>query len=252
MPWHPIEIRHTQTEQAEQRAYDRIYVERGLHQRDSLYLWFLDQVRRFAPPPARLLDISCGEGDFLRFARRAGYSVTGFDFSLAALRRLDQRGGASLPVVMANAQILPFAGASFEVITNIGSLEHYFDPGQAIAEMARVLRPEGVAIILVPNAYGIFGNVLHVLRHGEVFDDGQPLQRYATRRSWERLLAEHGLMARRVLVLERPFPRTARDFWWMARRPHTFVRAVFGGLVPANLGDQLIFVCTLAHPDLNP
>lgn len=252
MPWHPIEIRHTQTEQAEQRAYDRIYIERGLHQRDSLYLWFLDQVRRFAPPPARLLDISCGEGGFLRFAHRAGYSVTGFDFSLAALRRLDQHGGASLPVVMANAQILPFAGASFDVITNIGSLEHYFDPGQAIAEMARVLRPEGVAIILVPNAYGIFGNVLHVLRHGEVFDDGQPLQRYATRRSWERLLAEHGLMARRVLVLERPFPRTARDFWWMARRPHTFVRAVFGGLVPANLGDQLIFVCTVAHPDLNP
>lgn len=80
MPWHPIEIRHTQTEQAEQRAYDRIYVERGLHQRDSLYLWFLDQVRRFAPPPARLLDISCGEGDFLRFARRAGYSVTGSIF----------------------------------------------------------------------------------------------------------------------------------------------------------------------------
>ncbi len=245
MPWYPIEIRHSPTEQAEQRAYDRIYNERGLHQRDSLYLWFLDQVRRFAPPPARLLDISCGEGDFLRFAHRAGYSVTGFDFSLAALRRLDQRGGAGLPVVMANAQILPFAGASFEVITNIGSLEHYFDPGQAIAEMARVLRPGGAAIILVPNAYGIFGNVLHVLRHGEVFDDGQPLQRYATRRSWERLLAEHGLMARRVLVLERPFPRTARDFWWMARRPHTFVRAVLGGLVPANLGDQLIFVCAL-------
>lgn len=243
MPWYPIEIRHTVTEDAEQRAYDEIYSDRGLQQRASLYLWFLDQVLRHAPPPARLLDVSCGEGDFLRFARHAGYVAAGLDFSLAALQTLDRRGGSAIPAVAANAQGLPFADASFDVVTNLGSLEHYFDPAQGVREMARVLRPGGTAVVLLPNAYGLFGNILHVLRHGEVFDDGQPLQRYATRGSWQRLLADHGLATRRVLVLERAAPRTAADLAWMLRRPHTFVRVLLGGLVPVNLGDLLVFIC---------
>lgn len=243
MPWYPIEIRHTPTEEAKQRAYDHLYVEDRLLQRDLHYLWFLDQVLRHAPPPARLLDVSCGEGDFLRFARNAGYAATGIDFALAALQKIDRRHGVGIPALAANAQQLPFADASFDVVTNIGSLEHYFDPAEGAREMARVLRPGGTALVLLPNAYGIFGNVLHVLRHGEVFDDGQPLQRYATRGSWQRLLADHGLRTRRVLVLERPLPRTRRDLAWMLRRPHTFVRAFFGALVPPNLGDLLVFVC---------
>lgn len=243
MSWYPIEIRHTPTEDAEQRAYETIYSDRGLHQRDSLYLWFLEQVLRHAPPPARLLDVSCGEGDFLRFASQAGYAAAGIDFSLAALQTLDQRGGAAIPAVAANAHGLPFADASFDVVTNLGSLEHYFDPAQGAREMARVLRPGGRAVVLLPNAYGLFGNILHVLRHGEVFDDGQPLQRYATRGSWQRLLADQGLVTRRVLVLERAAPRTRHDLAWMLRRPHTFVRALIGPLVPANLGDLLVFIC---------
>jgi SAM-dependent methyltransferase len=243
MAWYPIEIRHTPTEAAEQRAYDTIYTGGGLHQLDSLYLWFLDQVKRYAPPPARLLDVSCGAGDFLRFASRSGYAATGMDFSLAALQTLDARGGAGIPAVAANAQGLPFADASFDVVTNIGSLEHYFDPAEGVREMARVLRPGGTAVVLLPNTFGLFGNILHVLRHGEVFDDGQPLQRYATRGSWQRLLADHGLLTRHVLVFERAAPRTAQDLYWMLRRPHTFVRAIFGALVPPNLGNMLIFVC---------
>lgn len=243
MPWYPIEIRHTSTEDAEQRAYDTLYADRGLQQRASLYLWFLEQVRRYAPPPARLLDVSCGEGDFLRLACRAGYAAMGIDFSVAALQTLGQRQGSALPTVAANAQQLPFADARFDVVTNIGSLEHYFDPAQGVREMARVLHPRGVALVLLPNAFGLFGNIAHVWRRGEVFDDGQPLQRYATRGSWEDLLGSHGLRAQRVLVLERPAPRTLRDVRWMLLHPHTFVRVLIGPLVPLNLGDLLVFVC---------
>lgn len=243
MPWYPIEIRHTPTEDAEQRAYDTLYADTGLPRRVSIFLWLLDQVKRHTPPPARLLDVSCGEGEFLSFARRAGYSTSGIDFSLAALQKFGQHGAAAIPAVAANAQRLPFADASFDLVTNIGSLEHYFDPAQGVREMARVLRPGGTAFVLVPNAYGLFGNILHVLRHGEVFDDGQPLQRYATRGSWQKLLGEHGLVTRRVLALERAAPRTIYDLGWMLRRPHTFVRVALGALVPPNLGDQLVFVC---------
>lgn len=243
MSWYPIEIRHTPTEDAELRAYDELYTDRSLPRRVPLFLWFLRQLRLHAPPPARLLDVSCGEGEFLSFARRAGYTTAGIDFSLAALQKFEHHGGTGIPTVTANAQRLPFADASFDVVTNIGSLEHYFVPAEGVYEMARVLRPGGTAMVLVPNAYGLFGNILHVLKHGEVFDDGQPLQRYATRGSWQRLLDTHGLRVRKVLSLERAAPRTAYDLAWMLRHPQAFLRVFLGALVPPNLGDQLVFVC---------
>nr|WP_169308112.1 class I SAM-dependent methyltransferase [Oscillochloris trichoides] len=244
MSWYPIEIRHTPTETDEQSAYDDLYNNDKLVQRDSHYLWFLKRLLHYAPPPAKLLDISCGEGDFLNFAQKAGYDALGIDFSIAAVQKSYSRFHESISALTANAQKLPFANGSFDVVTNIGSLEHYFDPEEAVSEMVRVLRPGGKALVLLPNAYGIFGNVWHVLKHGEVFDDGQPLQRYATRGSWEKLLKSQGLHTHKVLVLERPAPHTLHDFKLVLRRPHTLIRMIIGKFVPPNIGDLLVFVCS--------
>ncbi|HEX5692508.1 MAG TPA: class I SAM-dependent methyltransferase, partial [Roseiflexaceae bacterium] len=169
-----LEIRHEQTESDEQRAYDVIYSNQGINQRDSLYLWFLDQVAQYGA--GRLLDVSCGQGTFMRMAGAAGFRAIGIDFSAAALERAQQTAPAA-GIALANAQGLPFADNSFDAVTNLGSLEHYFDPPEAVREMARVLRPGGRAFVWVPNLFGIFGNITNVLRHGEVHDDGQPLQR---------------------------------------------------------------------------
>jgi SAM-dependent methyltransferase len=237
---YPIEIRHEPTEIAEQQAYNTIYAKQGIDQRDSFYLWFLDQVVRYGR--GRLLDVSCGEGSFIRFARRAGFATIGIDFSAVALQKA-QRRVPSTVLALANAQQLPFADNSFDVVTNIGSLEHYFDPAQGVREMARVLRPSGVALVLLPNAFGLFGNITHVLRHGEVYDDGQPLQRYATRASWERLLQYNGLIPDRVIGYEREAPRTLDDLRWLLRRPSKIARLLLSRFVPVNLGNMLIFVC---------
>jgi SAM-dependent methyltransferase len=240
MPGYLIEIRHEQTEPAEQQAYDRIYSTRGINQRDSLYLWFLERVAHYGR--GRLLDVSCGEGTFMRLARRAGFDAVGIDFSPAALQK-NQRANAHNPVALANAQRLPFPENSFDVVTNIGSLEHYFDPAEAVREMARVLRPTGVALVWLPNAFGFFGNLTHVLHYGEIFDDGQPLQRYASRVSWERLLGENGLAVEQALGYERALPRTIPDLLWLLPRPQKFVRILLSPVLPVNLSDQLIFIC---------
>ena len=41
---YPIEIRHEPTEIAERQAYNTIYATRGIGQRDSFYLWFLEVI----------------------------------------------------------------------------------------------------------------------------------------------------------------------------------------------------------------
>lgn len=233
-----LEIRHELTERDEQQAYDTLYFERGIRQRDSFYLWFLEQVPHNGR--GRLLDVSCGEGAFLGVARRAGLEAVGADFSWVAVRKARR---VSSPVALANAQRLPFADSSFDYVTNIGSLEHYFDPAAGVREMARVLRPDGVAVVLLPNTFGLLGNIWYVLRHGEIFDDGQPLQRYATRASWQRLLQANGLVPARVVRYEREAPRTVHDLLWLLRRPWKIGRLLVAPLIPVNLSNILVFVC---------
>ena len=109
--------------------------------------------------------------------------------------------------------------------------------------MARVLKPDGLALILVPNAYGLFGNILHVWRHGDVFVDVQPLQRYATRGWWTRLLEENGFSVVRVHRYERELPRTWADFRWHLTHPGKLLRALLGPLVPLNFTDSFVFLC---------
>jgi hypothetical protein len=118
--------------------------------------------------------------------------------------------------------------------------------------MARVLCPGGLAVVLLPNAFGLFGNILHVLHHGEIFDDGQPLQRYATRASWERLLRDNGFVVRDVFGYERELPRTMPDLVAFLRHPQRLGRMLFGHMVPVNLSNMLIFVCTRAAATAAP
>ncbi|MBI2320792.1 MAG: hypothetical protein HYU88_01495, partial [Chloroflexi bacterium] len=78
---------------------------------------------------------------------------------------------------------------------------------------------------------------------GAVHDDGQPVQRYADRRTWERLLGAAGLAVVRVAKYERPLPRTLDDLAWYARRPRRLAAALAAQLVPTNLGSCLVFIC---------
>ena len=222
-------------------SYDALHAAGQLRQRDSFYKWLIGLLQPRAG--RRLLDVSCGQGTLLKFGREAGLMVAGLDLSseavAAALAQTEGKGG----LAVANAEQLPYAGGSFDYVTNIGSVEHYFRPGQAVAEMARVLHPDGLALILLPNTFGLLGNILHVWRHGDVFDDGQPLQRYGTRSQWCRLLESNGLQVVHTLKYERALPRTWPDLAWYLARPYRLGRALLAPLIPLNLTSFLVYKC---------
>ena len=120
-------------------------------------------------------------------------------------------------------------------------------PQEAVRELARLLKPHGRACILLPNAYGLFGNIQYVFKTGEVLDDGQPLQRYATRRTWETLLTRGGLQVERLVPYsEVDWPRTPKDWLWLTCRPQKMVRAFLSTFVPPNFANQLVFLCRRA------
>lgn len=238
-----IEIRHDRMHNASdtREAYDQIYTNRGLSHRDSFYLWLLSLLD--PQPGKRLLDISCGEGRLVALAQQQGLLAFGLDFSVVAVHK-GLLGSPDSGFVVGDGERIPFPPRSFDYVTHIGSLEHYMDPHLGAAEIGRVLKQGGRACILLPNTFGLLG-IRYVWKHGEVFDDGQPLQRYATRRTWQNLLESGGLCVNRVVGYSGVnFPRTSTDVRWLLARPKKIVRLALLSLVPINLANHFVFICS--------
>ena len=239
-----IEIRHEAMDdsRATQAAYNQLFGGERLVLRDSYYLWLLDRLN--LPAGRKLLDISCGHGRLVSFAQLRGIQAMGVDFALAGLR-YGQTSSPSSGWMLGDGEQLPVATASFDAIAHIGSLEHYHDPDSGAAEIARVLRPGGRAIVLLPNAFSLFGNLLWVMRHGTVFDDGQPLQRIASRLAWQNVLESNGLRVLKTIPYgEIQRPQTRADWIWMLKKPAKILRLMLNPFVPLNLTNHFVFICT--------
>jgi SAM-dependent methyltransferase len=101
---------------------------------------------------ARVLEIGCGLGtDLLRFAR-AGAHVTGIDLTPRAVeltaRRLELEGLRG-DVRTGDAESLDFADGTFDLVYSHGVLHHTPDTARAFAEVHRVLKPGGMAIVML-------------------------------------------------------------------------------------------------------
>lgn len=102
----------------------------------------------------RVLDIAGGTGDLARaFARRVGESglVLHTDINEAMLRQGRERlldEGLALPTLLCDAEQLPLADASFDLVSVAFGLRNMTHKERALSEMARVLRPGGRLLIL--------------------------------------------------------------------------------------------------------
>jgi len=94
----------------------------------------------------RVLEIGCGHGGGASYLMRAlqPASYTGLDLNPAGIAFCQKRHNlAGLEFVQGDAENLPFADESFEVVINIESSIHYRQFPRFLAEVARVLRPGG-------------------------------------------------------------------------------------------------------------
>ena len=122
----------------------------GLHRAWKAYTVAVAAVR----DGDRVLDIAGGTGDLARaFARQAGErgTVVLTDINEAMLRRgrdrlLDE--GRVVPTVLCDAEALPFAEASFDLVSVAFGLRNMTHKDRALAEMNRVLRPGGRLLVL--------------------------------------------------------------------------------------------------------
>lgn len=112
----------------------------------------------------RLLDVGCGEGDFLHEMQSLGWSVDGIDPSAEAVATARSRGVSASQATLSEVALAPHA---FDAITFRLVLEHVREPRQALAECRRALKAGGILWIATPSldatARRVFGrNWIHL------------------------------------------------------------------------------------------
>jgi 2-polyprenyl-3-methyl-5-hydroxy-6-metoxy-1,4-benzoquinol methylase len=101
-------------------------------------------------PGASVIDVGCGAGAFAEALAREGFSVVGVDVAAEAVRRARERvPGVEFRVC--GADELPCASHSFDAAWLGEVLEHVQDGLGLLAEVERVLRPGGLAIVTTPD-----------------------------------------------------------------------------------------------------
>ncbi len=186
----------------------------------------------------RALDVACGTGEWLAVAAGRGAVVSGIDISACALDVCRAR----LPegtFAHGVAESLPFPSHSQDLVTCLGSLEHFLDQPGALREMVRVARPGARVVVLVPNA-GFLPYRLGIYRGTQqqaVRETIRPLD------EWQRMLADAGLTIearwRDLHVLDRRW--IVRRPWWMV--PLRGLLAFQLPLWPIAWQYQVHFVC---------
>lgn len=126
--------------------WDREYAKRGRLWRGRADA---SPLPRLQAPPARLLEVGCGDGKYLAEVDRLGYDWTGVDFSARALRLAREADLTRGALVQADARRLPLPDGAFEVVVARYLLAALLAPGRAEAarELVRVLGPGGILVV---------------------------------------------------------------------------------------------------------
>lgn len=109
----------------------------------------LNLIRQYAPlEGARILDIGCGLGVYVRKFRELSDRVNGIDIDAKRLRE----GARTTPgLMLSTSETLPFRDAAFDVVVLNEVIEHVRDDAATLAEALRVVRPGGHIVIFAPN-----------------------------------------------------------------------------------------------------
>jgi len=116
-----------------------------------------------------LLEIGCGIGiDTVSLADLGFREVVGVDLTESAIQVARQRaaieGRHTLRFEVANGEQLPFPDASFDIVYSFGVIHHTPSIAKAIAEIHRVLRPGGRALVMIYHRHSLVDLIHRVLR----------------------------------------------------------------------------------------
>lgn len=127
-------------------------VERYYEVTAASHRYFEDRLVALAPGRT-VLEYGCGEGSSAFTLAASGARVTGIDISGVRIQHAREQAAAagldSVEFLEMNAEELEFPDDSFDVVCGV-SIVHHLDVRKALAQVARVLRPDGEALFFEP------------------------------------------------------------------------------------------------------
>jgi SAM-dependent methyltransferase len=106
---------------------------------------------RLIPRDTAILDVGCGSGGFLESLRKRGFTnLAGLDPTPECIQII--REDLDIDARIGTIAEHPFPLRSFDLALSTVVFEHLLNPGLDVDKMADLLKPEGMAFILVPDA----------------------------------------------------------------------------------------------------
>lgn len=222
--------------------YNQIYSGPGIRTSSQYYRWLYTLLR--PKSMTALLDVSCGEGMFLREVSKADPSIktSGLDISDKAVSIAGLKSsGADL--LVADGQYIPFKSKTFDYVTCLGSLEHYLDTALGLREIHRVAKDNAGFCIVLPNSLSI-DLFLHVIKEGDKpVEDFQIIEKTATRVEWQKMLAQNGFEIVKVYG-SNLWPEFFQEGTWKVKSIAKFFRRLLIKIFcPVNLAREFVFIC---------
>ncbi len=179
----------------------------------------------------RILDAGCGKGRYASILKRLYPSadITAMDISAEMLRHVEP----SIRTVQHGILDMPFADGSFDAVICIEALEHVVQIREAVQELARVLAPGGILVIIDKNRERL--GALAMPSWEQWFDRGELLG----------LLGDNGLQAQADFVGYKNKSAADRLFLcWVARKPLVVSSDRFG---LSSIGATDVLGTNIAH-----
>jgi len=175
-----------------------LHGERAALRGNPSFVWRAGQNRRLdmivrwglagQPKVDRILVDGCGVGMYLKALEPFATSVEGIDIEAEHLE-IAARTVPDAALALAAAEALPYEAGRYDLVLSHEVLEHVSDDRLAAAEMARVLKPGGRAVIFVPNRLYPF-ETHGIYWRGSYHFGNIPLVNYLPDR-WRNQLAPH-------------------------------------------------------------
>jgi len=204
------------------------------------------------------IELGCGTAYVSAWLARRGARPVGIDNSPAQLRtarRLQAQHGLSFPLLLGNAESVPFPDASFDYAISEYGACLWADPYRWVPEAARLLRPGGALVFLVSSLLVLLcspdaedGPATERLQrpgfgvHRVTWPGHEGVEFFLSHSSWIRVLRQSGFEVEDVIELRPPEGATTRHPFvsldWARRWPCEEVwkvRQARGGRAPGDL-----------------
>jgi SAM-dependent methyltransferase len=176
-------------------------------------------LKKYLKSKGRYLDAGCGVGGWMMFLKSQGYRVEGCDITPRTIIRIKQYDPA-LKVQVAGILKLPYLSQSLDGVLAIGVLEYVENKvPEAMAEVRRVLKPDGIFFIEVPilNAlrFFIYAPLKQLEKGVRLLQGKQPVfaHYFFTRRELVRVLEQQGFRVVESAPHELPEPDRHYGLW---------------------------------------